>query len=344
MTGSAQAKKSVTLRDIAAATGFSINTVSHALKDKPDISAATKSLIRQTAESLGYIVNISASSLRSGRTRTLAIILGDISNPHFAISVKQIEADIRKLGYTAIILNTDEDPALEHQAIVTALSQKVDGIIICPTQDSPDNIRFILQSGIPFVLLGRYFPGLPVNSVIADDRQGGLLATTYLLEQGHRRILFLNGPTFISSADERLAGYRQALNNFQVRENADLVRTISITAGKDIEQMRRILLGSPDYTAVLAFSDLIALEVIDILAEEGRRVPEDVSVIGFDNIQAQFIMPTHLTSVSTAKSAMASRVGEILFSQIDQTAATGHPVQLILPSRLIKRESTRTIA
>jgi LacI family transcriptional regulator len=339
-----QPKKSVTLRDIAVETGFSINTVSHALKDKPDISAATKNLIRQAAERLGYIVNISASSLRSGRSRTVAIILGDISNPHFAISVKQIEADIRKLGYTAIILNTDEDPILERKAIITALSQKVDGMIICPTQNSPDNLHFLQKSGIPFVLLGRHFPDLQLNSVIADDWQGGLLATAHLLEQGHRRILFLNGPIYISSAADRLAGYRQALRDHQAEEDPSLIQTISITAGKNIEQMRRILLDRQDYSAVLAFSDLIALEVIDILSAAGRRIPEDVSVIGFDNIQSQFIMPTHLTSVSTAKSTMASKVVEILFNQINRTADAAQTIQVVLPARLVKRQSTQAIS
>ncbi|HBP37920.1 MAG TPA: hypothetical protein DD640_04115, partial [Clostridiales bacterium] len=209
-TGGAAAKpaashrqRSVTLHDVARATGFSANTVSHALKDKPDISAATKELIRKAAAELGYIVNVSASSLRSGHSRTVAIILGDLSNPHFAIMIKQIEADIRRLGYTAIVLNTDEDPALEKQAMITALSQKAAGVFLCPTQDTAGNVRFLQQSGTPFVLLGRYFDNFPADAVLADDRQGGFLAARHLLELGHRRILFLNGPTCISSAVDR---------------------------------------------------------------------------------------------------------------------------------------------
>jgi len=344
MSGTEQPRKSVTLRDIAMETGFSINTVSHALKDKPDISVATKNQIRQAAERLEYIVNISASSLRSGRSQTIAIILGDISNPHFAISVKQIESEIRKLGYTAIIFNTDEDPAIERKAIITALSQKVDGIIICPTQNSPDNIHFLQKSGVLFVLLGRHFPNQKSNSIIADDHQGGFLATTHLLEQGHQRILFLNGPIYISSATERLAGYRQALREYMVSEDPTLIQTISITTGKNIERMNRILLGRKDYSAVVAFSDLIALEVINILASNGRRVPEDISVIGFDNIQSQFIMPTHLTSVSTAKMTMASKAVEILFHQINRTDAVSDTIQVVLPARLIKRNTTQAVS
>ena len=149
--------KRVTLADIAKECGVSVNTVSHALNNKSDISNATKQKIKSAAEKLGYIANSSASFLRSGLSKTIAVIVGDISNPHFAILIKEIEVAAREKDYTVFVLNTDENEELERKAIVAAISKNVDGIIICPVQQSTKNVEFLIKSGVPFALMGRRF-------------------------------------------------------------------------------------------------------------------------------------------------------------------------------------------
>ena len=141
-----QPKRPVTLKDIAAATGFSINTVSHALKDREDISLATRETIKETAKKMGYVGNASARFLRSGVSKLIAIILGDLSNPHFSIMVKEIETYFRREGYVSFVMNTDEKSDVERQAILTAAERNVDGILICPTQNSRENLA-CLRSG-----------------------------------------------------------------------------------------------------------------------------------------------------------------------------------------------------
>ena len=168
--------KAVTLTDIAEATGFSANTVSHALNNKPDISEKTKKLIKETAEKMGYIANASASFLRSGRSKNIAIIVPDITNPHFSVAIKEIEGLLRVKGYTAYIMNTDEHPETEKQAIISAKSKNTDGIIISPTQKTYENIAFLESLDIPFVLLGRRFKGKDNNYVICNDEKSGYLA------------------------------------------------------------------------------------------------------------------------------------------------------------------------
>ncbi|MFR3483743.1 MAG: VapE domain-containing protein [Clostridia bacterium] len=202
--------KNVTLADIANKTGFSVNTVSHALHDKKDISAKTKEQIQAVAKEMGYIRNSSASSLRSGKTKSIAIIVGDISNPHFSIMIKEMETLFRKKGYTSFILNTDEDEEMEWTAITSAISKNVDGIILCPVQKTEGNVRYLMETGIPFTLIGRRFDQIPTNYVVCDDENGGYLAASYLLSENHRRILFLNGGAYISSAKERLLGIQRA--------------------------------------------------------------------------------------------------------------------------------------
>ena len=150
-------RRKVTLKDIARATGHSGNTVSRARRDKDDISPETRRKINQVKREMGYINNTLASSLRRGYTNTLAVILGDISNPHFGIMMSEIEACARNCGYSAFLQSTNEDETLEREAIESALNRSVDGIILCPCQKSEENIRHLQSLGIPFVLIGRRF-------------------------------------------------------------------------------------------------------------------------------------------------------------------------------------------
>ncbi|MCI8361455.1 MAG: LacI family transcriptional regulator [Clostridiales bacterium] len=331
--------KTVTLRDIAVATGFSINTVSHALKEKPDISKQTRALIQKTAQEMGYIGNASASFLRSGISKTIAIILGDISNPHFSIMVREIETYIRELGYTPFILNTDEDEENEYKAILSAVQKNVDGIILCPVQRSRENIRFLQKTGVPFVLIGRRFAGEDADYVVCDDENGGYIAAKYLLELGHRDILFLNGPLHISSAAERLQGYQRAFKEMGVACRPELIYSGSSQAGGWGDVLAQALKQHPSVTALLAFSDLIAWESILALKNMGLRVPKDISVMGFDDIQSRFRFPVLLTTVSSSKRTMATAAAELLLKKIQEDARE----QIVLKTKLIVRESTRAL-
>ncbi len=309
-------KKKVTLKDISIATGFTINTVSHALKDKNDISPETKRSIQETAKRMGYIGNALASSLRSGNTKTIAIILGDISNPLFAIRVKEIESELRKYKYSAFIINTDEDKATEEEAVITAISRKVDGIIICPSQKSKRPIKLLQEHSIPFVLMGRHFKNKNMDFVVWDDQRGGYLATKHLLDAGRKKILFLNGPSYISSALERLQGYHQAVKEAGLPVEAENIKEIGITSGSCYKILDGLISQGIFFDAIFAFSDLVAWEAICRLQEAGLRVPEDVAVIGYDDIQSNIYYPFPLASISSSKKDEAARIVGILCDRI----------------------------
>lgn len=333
-------KNNITLRDIARRTGFSVNTVSHALQDKPDISEKTSGLIKQAAKEMGYIGNSSASYLRSGISKSIAIILGDISNPHFSIMVREIERFIKKSGYTTFILNTDEDEENEYRAILSAVQKNVDGIILCPVQKSHDNIRFLQRTGVPFVLIGRRFSDEDADYVVCDDVNGGTIATKHLLDLGHRNILFLNGPLHISSARERLQGYEKAFSESGIPCRQELIHSGSVRTGGWGDSLKKSFGEHPEITAVLAFSDMIAWESVLSLNQTGLRVPEDISVVGFDNIQSKFMFPMLLTTVSSSKSTMAKTAAKLLLDKIRTNTKTQN--QIVIDTKLIVRESTGT--
>jgi len=332
-------RNKVTLKDIAEKTGFTVTTVSRALKEKDGISETTKELIKKTAKEMNYIDNVLAGALRSGQTKTIAIILGDISNPHFAITVKEMEIVARKRHYNTFIVNTDEDAKIEQQAIYMALSKNVDGIILCPTQNSHENIELLQHNGLPFVLCGRHFADEEHNYVICNDQKGGYLATKHLIDLGHDRILLLNGPTYISSAAERLAGYQQALAEHNIEFSKELVRTVSVKSGQCSKVITRILGEGLQFSAIFAFSDMIANEVIYTLQENGVKVPQDVAVVGFDNIQAKLFFPFPLTTISPTQS-IARKAIHLLLKIMKGVGQEKHHHEIIDTS-LIVRASTR---
>ena len=327
--------KYVTLSDIAQKTGYSINTVSHALHDKPDISPKTKALIIEAANQMGYIPNASASFLRSGKSKCVAIIVGDISNPHFSIMIKEMEGRLREQGYTALILNTDENEELEHSAIASAIGRGVDGIIICPVQTSAKNMDFLTKCRLPYVLFGRYFKNFTSNYVVCDDINGGFVAAEHLVRLGHKKLLFVNVPEYISSSFDRLQGIRRALMYPEAQDVR--LETEEITLTNNERQVTEILEKHKDCTGIICFSDLIAMQVCHYLKQTGRRVPEDASVIGFDNIVSKFCFPLMLTSVTSSKTRMSIQAVDILMEAINNPEFKS---QVVLPTRLVEQEST----
>ncbi len=307
-------KPSVTIKDIAKRTGYSANTVSHALRDKDDISEATKKKIREIAREMGYVNNALAASLRLGYTNTIAVILGDVSNPHFSIMMKEIEMHARGFGYSSFLLNTNEDEALESAAIKTALQKNVDGIIICPTQKSDRNLEFLRTLNLPFVLIGRRNP---IDRYVAcNDELGGYLATKALLDAGHRRILLLHAPTYISSSKERLEGYRRAYKEAGIQVPEGLIREVEVTS-QDIEDvLSQLDRDGENYTAIFAFSDMLAWNAWSCLLRRGKSVPQDCSLVGFDNIQSRMRFPFDLTSISSHKGKMSVEAVNVLLRQI----------------------------
>jgi len=332
-------KRRVGLKDIAARSGYSVTTISKALKDSPDISAVTKEKIKLLADEMRYIPNTVASSLRSGKTKTIAIILGDISNPFFAIMVKELDNELVKHQFNSIIFNTNEKYELEKKAVYIALSKHVDGIILFPTQVDHGDIDIIRRSGIPFVLVGRYFDSVDTDFVIVDDLNGAYLATSYLLKKNHRDILFLNGPLFVSCARDRKIGYEKALREYNVPLKEELVKETSITTGKSKEIIHRMLKESINFSAIFAFSDFIAWEAICVLHSMNLRVPEDVAVVGYDNIQSKYYVPYPLTTIHYSKRELAKKTVQVLMKRINKKDKSSGFYHYVLNTSLVVRGS-----
>lgn len=328
------------LRDVAEAAGVSINTASRALNNKPDVSKVTREKVLTAAKSLGYVPDGVAQGFRRRRTGTIGVIVADIANPFFSAVVRGIEEVTRSSGYQIILANTDEDLEAEKAAVATLLQKRVDGILLSPCQKcGTAGFDLLLQKRLPFVLMARRFEGLAADFVVNDDAQGGFLATQYLLKKGHRRILFLNGPPEIWSAQQRLLGYQRALEDAGVPVEPQLIVSTTAKMEGAYETIRALLTKGLSFSAVYAFSDLLAMGVIKALKEAKLRVPEDVAVVGHDDIEFAELLETPLTTVDMSKTRLGREAARILIERLRSPENSSIANGVVLQPRLVVRES-----
>ena len=327
---------SVTLKDIAKETGFSANTVSRALRGSNEISEATTAYIRDVAKKMGYIHNGVAASLRVGKSNSIAVIVGSIFNSHFAVMIKGIEEMAAENGYVVIVMNTNEDADTELKAIKTAISKKVDGIIICPTNGPEDNLRLLQNSGIPFVLLGRRVKGIDASYVICDDYGGGKLATEYLINKGNKDICFLVIEQDVSSREERVNGFKDALAEAGIPFCEDMIigKELREPLAACLDNYRDRILRSE---ALLCFSDMLAHALIYWLRCNGVEVPGRIDIIGFDDIQSRIPMPIRVKSVKSFKALMSHTAYELLLEKINDPNAANK--QIVISTEISEGET-----
>lgn len=326
----------VTLADIAKKTGFSVNTISHALKDKPDISEKTKKYINDTATDMGYIPNISAGVLRGGKTMSVAIIVSDISNPYFAVILKEMELYLQKLGYTAIIINSQGNAELEKKAVISALSKNVDGIIICPTDNSKENLKFIENNALPYISFSKRISGKNKSFVITDEKHTGFITAKHLIELGHRKILFLSGEDFTGEAEERISGIKEAFSESAISESN--IFTSKVNSENDI---KKALSENYGYSAVICFDDIIATNACHLLNKEGKAIPDEISVVGFGNLFSQYNTSPLLTTVDFSKAEMAVKTVSALIDIINEKLPS---VQTVLTTEIIYGDTSQEVS
>ncbi|MBQ3556729.1 MAG: LacI family DNA-binding transcriptional regulator [Oscillospiraceae bacterium] len=326
----------VTMKEIARETGFSVNTVSKALRDADDLSVQTKRMIRDAAKRLGYVANNMASALRSGYSSVLALIVGDISNPFFGILCKEIEQQAARHNYTVIVFNTEEDPEKEDRAIRTALSQNVDGVLLAPSQNGAQAVRLLQAYGKPCVLIGRYFTDRAADAVLYDDENGGYLAGKHLLECGCRNLLMINAP-HNSSAENRAKGFARAMTEVPGAKSRML--TVESPLGGVPSALRSAYEQEP-FDGIFAYSDLFAMKAVWVLDEMGVE-PDAVKIVGFDDIQSRLSLSKPLTTIGAGKAAFGQALVELLMKRISGDTSD-FPMQQVLPTTLVVRKSTQS--
>jgi LacI family transcriptional regulator len=328
------------LKDIAIRAGLSVMTVSKALRDRPDVSATTKTRVKLLAQQLGYIPNSSAQGLRSRRTNLFGLVVSSMTNPIYSRIVLAIEEGAHALGYDVLLAHTLNVPEREEACIRRFIARRVDGLFIAPVYRMGAEARIyreLLARGVPTVLLGHTAPFCSqFVSVESDDLVASYAATQHLLKLGHKRIAFLTGPPVTPWTQERLEGYRRALRE----AGLDMDDKVVFEAGRTIEDgakaARQMLTEAPEVTAVQAINDVVAVGCAETLLNDGLKIPQDISVAGFGNILLGQYFRVPLTTMRQPK----FRLGSVAVELMQQLMGGRRPESRRLPAELVVRAST----
>lgn len=327
----------VTLKDIALASGYSVSTVSHSLKDEPDISESTKQYIVELAKRMGYVRNAQAQALRTGCTKTIGVITANVANPYFSILTQEIEKQANDYGYSVLLFNTYGSVEREYEKIQQALSKNVDGIIIGPAKYDSKSVDYLRTLNIPYVIIGRSAADENVNYVAVDDEKGGYLAVKHLLGNGKQKILYLSGDMSVPSSPYRLTGYRRALTEAGICFGDSTVKYLDLSEGCCDKVLMPMLEGAFPFDGILCYNDMIACEAFYLLYSRGIRVPEQVGLVGFDNIQRTIRIGVPLDSVGALDERIGAQCVDVLIRHIDDAQAPYDHV--VLDVALVDRHS-----
>jgi LacI family transcriptional regulator len=317
-------------------------TVSRALRNGPDVSRETRQKVLSCAAELGYRPNRWARSLVTRKTSIVGVVIPDISHSYFAEVTRGIEDVLSKAGYNVLLCDSGLDPEKEKAQVEMLVNSMAEGLIVASeiSENLPQLYRKLRQTGVPFVLIDRFFPDCGFPAVVADDLLVGRMATDHLIQLGHTRIAHIQGPA-LSPASLRFEGYRQALESHGLRFSADWVHQgrFDIPSGK--LAMQQFLKSEPRPTAVFAGNDPMAIGALFACQEAGLNVPLDISLVGAGNIEGYQSPNPFLTTVDWPREEMGRTAAILLLAGAKEGdgGAPEHRQQTFIP-RLIKRQST----
>ena len=330
-----------TLRDVAQAAGVHAATASRALNPETRslVNAETARRVLRAAESLGYRPNPIARSLKTAKSRTIGLVLPDLTNPLFPPIVRGIESVLEQAGYSGLIVNTDNDIDRELSLIESLLSRQVEGLIVGTARLDHPLLTRLNEQGVRMVLINRRVRDLDVPYITADDTAGVALAVEHLVRLGHTRIAHLAGPQATSTGVLRTRAFRNAIRDAGLPDDPALILDCAFWSEDEGARVLRELLDRGEIpTAIVAGNDLIALGCYDVFAERGIRCPADLSVVGFNDMPFLDKLSPPLTSVAVPHHQIGEEAARMLLESLKEPSRP--PRSVLLPVSLIERGST----
>jgi LacI family transcriptional regulator len=330
----------VRLKDIAVRAGVSVMTVSKVMRDTSDISASTKARVRQLAEQMGYNPDSIAQGLRTGTTKLFGLVISSTTNPVFARVVMAIEERAHEMGYDLITAHSLNIPEREEAVIKRLLSRRIDGLFLVPVyrlDPTAPIYEELARRGIPTVLLGHKAPFCQrFANVETDDVNASHALTQHLLQLGHKRIAYFTGPPVSPGSQERFEGYRRALREAQIEVDEKLIFNAGATIEEGEKAALQMLNEAPKATAIQAVNDLVAIGAASLLLNQGVRIPQDISIVGFGNVLISEHFRVPLTTIRQPKLRLGA-------AAVESMARVMHGEQILtkrLPAEIVIRQSS----
>ena len=303
-----------TMEQIASLLGVSRTTVWRVVNNKGSVSPETREVVTSFLENYSYSKNSIASNLKRRYTNVIGVVFSDIENPFYAKALEGIEVVCRENDYSIILCNSHENYLEEKKALDLLMEQRVSGMIIIPVEKSDLNINTINNTNIPIVFLGRYIKSYGGSRVVFDDYHVGYIATSHLIEKGHTKIAHIAGSPGTSCTEDRLEGYKRALEKNNIPFDPSLVFYTNSMLEEGKRVTFNLLNRQKNVTAVFAYSDFVAFGVIEAIQEMNLKIPQDISVVGCDNTRLSKIVG--LTTVGFENINMGKMAANILLEQI----------------------------
>ncbi len=330
-----------TLRDVASTAGVSISTVSCVINRTKYVSPELTSRVEEAIKVLDYQPNELARGLRTNQTCTLGLVTSDITNPYFAEMARGVEDRAERDDYTVFLCNTDAEPRREAKYVQRLLSRQVEGIIFTSLRQDDEIVKRLVTDGFPVVLINRWVPEVEADYVGTDNVRGAIRATEYLIALGHTRIGFIGGAALSSSSSDRREGYLQALTKAGLSVEPELMLEGDLKQKGGYAAARRLLSLPKLPTAIFAANDLMALGVMEVAAERGVRIPEELSLIGYDDNPICALPGIELTTIRQPAYEMGKLAAELLLEKFRLGSNKDWvPRQVTLRSELVVRRTT----
>lgn len=331
---------SVSLRDVAQKAGVSVGTVSNVLNRPEVVAPATLKRVQKVIDTLGFVPNGFARHLRAGYSRTLGLVVPDVANPFFTEVARGVEDGASKHGYAVFLCNSDESTEKEDRYLSVLVEQQVRGVLITPAGDRPDRIDGLRERGIAVALLDRESTTSNQCSVSLDDVRGGEIGLQHLIDLGHTRIAWVNGPESIPQCADRALGVATAAKASNVSVKTIRAPLMNTVTG---EKMTKEILALDDMpTAIFCANDLLALGVMRALIAEGIKVPEHISLLGYDDIPFAASAAIPLSTVAQPAYQLGMAAAELILSECDDAELHAHQ-QIRFQPHLVARSSTSGI-
>ena len=326
------------IKDVAVHAGVSVTTVSHVVNGTRFVSESARMRVAEAVRELGYVPSAIARSLKHNNTRTFGMIIPNNSNPYFAEIIRGVENRCFAAGYNVILCNSNDDPKRQASYLRVLAEKRVDGVVFVASGSDAVVRATLADVKMPMVLLDREVDGMNNDLVEVDHVVGGELATRHLLELGHPRVACISGPPGLSPSSQRRAGWKQALVTAGVdRGEADLARG-DFTARGGYLAMQALLKRKPRPSAVFVCNDLMAFGALSAAREAGVSVPEQLSIVGFDDIELAAFSAPPLTTIAQPKLQIGTLAAELLLERVEQNRSKGRRV--ILAPQLTVRATT----
>ena len=328
-----------TMADVAARAGVSVATVSRALSGEPKrVSQPVLQRIIDAAEELEYIPNNLARNMRSGSARILGLIISDIGNPFFTAVARGVEDVAQRHGYSLVLSNTDENPEREAASLSVMAAERAAGVIVATTNENGSALQRFRDLGLAVVAIDRHIVDMHTDSVVVDNEGAAFEAVSHLVRLGHRHIAIVGGPSDADTARERERGYERALREARIEVEPELVRAGDFREAAGLTVTRQLLDLPRPPTAIFTVNNLTTIGVLGALRERQVRVPEEMSVVGFDDIPTAELLQPPLTVVKQPTYRVGAHAADLLIRRLREPTAAVKEV--VLAARLVVRGST----